>query len=225
MNFIHELVILPELEQINTSSGRFYATPDGDKFSSVTTILGTMLDKGGLDEWIARVGVQEAERIKNQAATRGTHLHSLCEDYVLNREVDIKKLLPLQKMLYLQIKRELDKHLTVVYGSESRMFSKKLKAAGSCDLIGRWKGRRAVIDFKTSRNPKSEEDILSYFLQCTIYAYMFWEMTGIMIPDIVVIIACDATSSALVYEKKAADYIDLAAKVCREFNELTISNK
>lgn len=224
MNFKHELVTLPELVQINTNSGRLYETPEGDKFSSVTTILGTMLDKGHLDQWIARVGQAEADRIKNQAATRGTHLHSLCEDFVLNKEVDVKKLMPLQKMLFTQIKKELLAHLQIVYGSEVRLYSKKLKAAGSCDLVGLWKGRRAVIDFKTSRNPKSEEDILGYFLQCTIYAYMFWEMTGIMIPDIVVIIACDALPYALVYEKKAADYIDMAAKICRKYNQLTLSS-
>lgn len=225
MKFKHELVTLPELEQINTSSGRFYQTPDGDKFSSVTTILGTMLEKGHLDEWIKRVGQREADRIKNQAATRGTHLHALMEDFVLNREVDETKLMPLQKMLFKQIKKALEENLEIVYGSEVRLYSKKLKAAGSCDLVGMWNGKRAVIDFKTSRNPKNEEDILSYFLQCTIYAYMFWEMTGIMIPTIVVIIACDASPYALVYEKKTVDYIDQAAKICREFNELTkISN-
>jgi genome maintenance exonuclease 1 len=198
-------------------------TPEGEHYSSVTTILGTMLDKGFLNDWIARVGEREAERIKNQAATRGTELHGLAEDYVLNRGVDTKKLMPLQKMLFNQIKKVLDENLEVVYGSELRLFSNKLKAAGSCDLIGQWNGRRAVIDFKTSRNFKGEDDILGYFLQCTIYAYMFWEMTGIMCTDIVVVIACDSTNQALVYTRKASEFIDQAAELCFEFNKLTSS--
>lgn len=224
MTFKHELITLPELEQVNSSSGRFYVTPEGDHFSSVTTILGTMMDKGHLDAWIERVGEREAERIKNQAGTRGTHLHALCEDFVLNKEVDVKSLLPLQKMLFLQIKKVLLQNLEVLYGSELRLYSKKLKAAGSCDVIGKWKGRRAVIDFKTSRNPKSKEDILGYFLQCTIYAYMFWEMTGIMCTDIVVIIACDALPFAQVYERKASEFLEQAAQICHEFQLTKLSN-
>jgi hypothetical protein len=77
MTFTHNLITLPELEQVNSSSGRYYVTPEGEHYSSVTTILGTMLDKGFLDDWIARVGEREAERIKNQAATRGTELSHL----------------------------------------------------------------------------------------------------------------------------------------------------
>ena len=175
MTFTHNLITLPELEQVNSSSGRYYVTPEGEHYSSVTTILGTMLDKGFLDDWIARVGEREAERIKNQAATRGTEIHGLCENYVLNREVNTKKLMPLQKMLFNQIKRVLDENLEVVMGSEVRLFSNKLKAAGSCDLIGQWNGRRAVIDFKTSRNFKGEDDILGYFLRA-FNLKPFWEL-------------------------------------------------
>jgi genome maintenance exonuclease 1 len=126
-------------------------------------------------------------------------------------------------MLFNQIKKVLDENLEVVYGSELRLFSNKLKAAGSCDLIGQWNGRRAVIDFKTSRNFKGEDDILGYFLQCTIYAYMFWEMTGIMCQDIVVIIACDSTNNALVYKRKASEFIEQAAQICHDF-QLTLSS-
>jgi hypothetical protein len=53
---------------------------------------------------------------------------------------------------------------------------------------------------------------------------MFWERTGIMCTDIVVIIACDSTNQALVYTRKAAEFIDQAAEICFEFNKLTSSS-
>jgi hypothetical protein len=50
---------------------------------------------------------------------------------------------------------------------------------------------------------------------------MVWEMTGIMCQDIVVIIACDSTNNALVYKRKASEFIEQAAQIYQEFNKLT----
>jgi len=223
MTFNHELIKnLPELEQINTDSGRFYLTPEGNRYSSVTTILGTMSDKSGLDQWRERVGAREADRIGNQAATRGTHFHSLCEDYVLNREVDVQSLMPLDKQLFNQTKKVLDANLTTLRGSESRLYSNKLKSAGSCDLICDWNGELAIGDFKTSAKPKDKEYILNYFLQTTAYSYMLWEQHRMMCKKIVVIIACDSLPHAQVYIEDPRKYID---KVVDMFDTFDYNNK
>ena len=107
------------LEQVNSSTGRFYVTPEGNNYSSVTTIIGAMSDDSWLKEWEARVGKREAQRVSRQAALRGTQFHENCERYVLNEEVNPTEMLPLEMQLFLQVKRALDKHnVDVIYGSE-----------------------------------------------------------------------------------------------------------
>mgnify|MGYP001107233739 CR=1 FL=1 len=209
----------PELEQVTTDAGRYYITPDGNKYSSVTTIIGAMSDKTWLEEWKERVGEREAERVSRQAALRGTQLHELAETWVLNRDVNVRALMPLQRMLFNQIKKSLEP-VDIVYGSELRLYSNRLKSAGSCDLFCKYAGKKTVLDFKTSRNPKEEEDILGYFIQCAMYAYMMFEMTGIMFPQIAVVISCDASNDASVFVKPTRDYLPQAVTMCDEYQKL-----
>ncbi len=57
----------------------------GYRLPSVTTILGRTKDETYLIQWIAKKGKEEAERIKTQAATRGTSMHKSLENYVLGK--------------------------------------------------------------------------------------------------------------------------------------------
>ena len=85
MRFDHSPHIdLPRARQINTPSGRRYQTPDGNVYPSITTVLGDQPEKRrAIAEWRARVGEQEANKISQQAARRGTDLHTLMEKYIL----------------------------------------------------------------------------------------------------------------------------------------------
>ena len=61
-----------------------------EKLPSVTTILSATQPQEKLDsiaKWKARVGVEEADRVKNTAANRGTAMHSILEGYILGKEV------------------------------------------------------------------------------------------------------------------------------------------
>ena len=58
---------------------------DGLRMPSVTTVLGATADKAWLERWIARVGEEEAERIKTAAAFRGTLLHTRMENLLLHQ--------------------------------------------------------------------------------------------------------------------------------------------
>jgi genome maintenance exonuclease 1 len=216
--FKHEIISVPELEQVNSSSGRYYVTPEGNHYPSVTTIIGSMSDKTWLKEWEERVGKREAQRISNQAGLRGTELHALCERYVLNKEINESALMPLEKMLYRQVKDAL-KDVDIIYGSELRLYSDRLKAAGSCDLFCRMNGKKTVLDFKTSKRPKEEKDILGYFLQTTMYALMIYELTGELFPKICVVITCDGDNKASVFEKNTNDYIQQVLKMCKDYHE------
>ena len=87
MNFDHELVEHKPVITYNTDGGRFYEIESGERFPSVTTILGSE-SNDGIQRWVERVGEEEANRVKKKAADRGTKLHKLCEDYI-NNDVSI----------------------------------------------------------------------------------------------------------------------------------------
>jgi hypothetical protein len=68
-----------ELEAFTENNKRYYTTPTGEKYPSVTTVLGSR-DKSWLYEWRKKVGEEEANRISQRASNRGTRLHKICED-------------------------------------------------------------------------------------------------------------------------------------------------
>ena len=60
----------------------------GYRLPSVTTILGKTKDQKFLKDWKAKVGEQEAERIKNLSSKRGTIMHKFLEHYILGTGYD-----------------------------------------------------------------------------------------------------------------------------------------
>lgn len=181
MRFDHSPHIdLPRARQINTPSGRRYQTPDGNVYPSITTVLGDQPEKRrAIAEWRARVGEQEANKISQQAARRGTDLHTLMEKYILGDEIDAKKTMPSTLARFRPVQKCLDENLQLVYASETPMFSDILRIAGTADLICEWNGEVTVVDFKTARKMKTADMITDYFVQATAYSIMFEEHTGI----------------------------------------------
>jgi genome maintenance exonuclease 1 len=196
-----------DLKAETTESGRLYATPTGERYKSITTVLGNY-NKQAIMEWRERVGAEEANKISTKAANRGTKVHKICEDYINNEisEMKMKMLMPDLKELFFKIKPIIDEKLDDVYSQEQALYSHKLKIAGRVDLIGMWNGKLSVIDFKTSTKQKEEENIQNYFMQCTAYALMFSELTGMWIDDIVVLIAT-GEGEAQVFERQIHDYV------------------
>lgn len=210
-----------ELERITEESGyRTYKTPDGFRYPSVTTVL-SGYNKEGLDAWIKRVGEKEAERIRNVAALKGSKLHTVCEDYLNNNlsAIRLKMTVPDIKDLFLQIKPVIDENISKVYGIEKQLFSHKLKLAGTTDLICEWKGKIALVDWKTSAKEKKEEYIRNYFLQLTAYAEMFEERTGTPIDNIIVVMASNFTTQPQVFEKTKGEFIPELYKYVSEYHE------
>ena len=191
---IFEHVKLPQLQfdlkAETTDSGRLYTTPEGNRYKSITTVL-SHYGKQGIYEWRKAVGEEYANEISRKAANRGTKVHKVCEDYL--------------KELFFKIKPIIDDNVGKVYTQEQALYSDKLRIAGRVDLIAEWNGRLSVIDFKTSTKQKIEENIQNYFMQCTAYALMFAERTGIWIDDIVVLIATEE-GPPQVFERQIHDY-------------------
>jgi genome maintenance exonuclease 1 len=212
MRFKHLPFDRIELTSIEKNGKRFYDV-NGDLFPSVTTVLSS-LSKDGINEWRARVGEEKAERIKNSAAARGTKLHLMCEDYVDNKEDFMKGRMPTTVDLFKQIQPYLDENLESVYAIEASLYSKKLRAAGKCDLICRMHGVNCIVDYKTSTSLKKEEWIESYFLQETAYAMMVEELYQIPIYYIITLIATEEGSLQF-FVKQPIDYVN---KVINTFN-------
>jgi genome maintenance exonuclease 1 len=189
--FIREELDFIELESYNENNKRFYKTPTGEKYPSVTTVLGG--DKTWLYEWRKQVGEEEANRISRHASTRGTRLHKMCEKYMLNDDNFANKQMPLTIELFKSIQSYIDS-VEVVYGNEIPLYSHELRTAGTTDVFCKIDGVNVILDFKTASKPKAEEDIESYFLQATTYGLMVKERFNIEVPKIVILIAIEGST-------------------------------
>ena len=197
---------LPDLNAEMTDLGRFYTTPEGKKYPSITTILGAASDSSWKEEWIARVGKEEAERVSKQATRRGTAVHEIAEFYLKNDPNYARGHMPANIQSFKNIQPFLDRHMGLIAGLEVALWSDTLKCAGRVDCIAKWNNEWSIIDFKTSKREKSRDDIHSYFMQCAAYSYMFYERTGIIPKQIVIVMTVDDGKS-LVFVEKASDWL------------------
>ena len=146
---------------------------NSSKLPSVTTILAaTQSDekRASLANWKAKVGDKKADEIKNQAATRGTNMHSHLE-YHLNGQglLDLSDGGQVARSMAQTI---IDKglgDLEEIWGNEVTLYYPDLYA-GQTDLVGIYQGRESIIDFKQSNKPKKDEWITDYFLQGAAYS-------------------------------------------------------
>jgi ATP-dependent exoDNAse (exonuclease V) beta subunit len=185
---------------------RFYVTPGGNKYPSVTTIT-SQYNKQSIMEWRKRVGEEEANRISSKAAGRGTRVHTMCENYLNNQEDYLQKQMPDAIVMFKTLQPLLNEYVNNIHALEVPLYSDYLRTAGRVDCIAEFDGAISVIDFKTSSKPKEDKWIQNYYMQCSAYAVMFEERTGIPVPRIVVMIAVDG-EKAQIFVKKRNDYID-----------------
>lgn len=207
---------LLELTSETTEKGRFYTTPEGNKYPSVTTVLTLGTDQSWKGEWIARVGKEEADRISRKATTRGTAVHEITEQYLRNNTFYTKGHMPANVMSFKKIQPFLDKNIGKIAGLEIPLYSDTLRTAGRVDCIAEWNGQWSIVDFKTSKKEKSRDDIHSYFLQCSAYAMMMYERTGILCKQAVIVMTVDEGSSLVFVEKTREwlpKFIELRKKV------------
>jgi len=209
--FIHNFIDVPECPRVVIDGQRYYDTPVG-KFKSVTTILGEKLTNKYIQEWKNRVGEEQASKVSTQAAKRGTAIHSLAESYLMNDKNWKRGAMPFNLELFSKIRPILDLNVGSIYGIEIPLYSAELKAAGTCDLLAGYRGINSVIDFKTSKRIKTENDIESYFIQATSYSIMAEELTNLRFPQIVIIMAVDH-EDPIVFVKDREEYEDRTRKL------------
>ena len=145
----------------------------GERLPSVTTILSaTQSDekKESIARWTARVGEEQATRVKDQAASRGTNMHLHLERYIDGKgHLDLTDEGQVAGNMAQTI---IDKglcDLSEIWGSEVVLYYPGLYA-GATDLVGVYDYEDSIVDFKQSNKPKRKEWIDDYFMQLGAYA-------------------------------------------------------
>jgi genome maintenance exonuclease 1 len=185
------------LKRVDTPEGRRYATPDGNKLPSVTTVLSATTPedkKEALQQWRNRVGHKKAQEITTEAASRGTRMHKFLEDYVITGKLNDSGSNPYSiqshKMADSIIRQGLC-NCTEYWGTEVPLYFPEVYA-GTTDLVGVHDGSESIMDHKQTNKPKKREWIDDYFVQLAAYATAHNELHGTKIRK-GVIFMCDPT--------------------------------
>ena len=194
---------------------RFYQTPDGQKYPSVTTVTG-LLTRDHIKLWRERVGEEEANKISSVAARRGTKMHSLFEQYLRAEEELVFENI-LDESMFKAVQPVLDDIIPVAL--EAGMYSDSLKMAGQVDCVGLWDNELCIIDFKTSAKYKEEYMADPWFHQMTAYAIMVEELTGEEIDSIVAVVAVDG-GGVQVFEADPRDYVEKLYELRNRYSTL-----
>ena len=222
--FIH-LAERPELSfgmiTENKNGKRHYATPSGELYPSITTVLGE-LNKAAISAWRKRVGETEANKISGKASRRGTRLHSVCESYIQNKEEYLNGETPHIVELFKTIEPILER-VDNIQGVELALYSEHFGIAGRTDCIAEFDGTLSVIDYKTSNKIKKKEWCEKFFAQGAFYGIAYEELTSIPVPQVVIIIAVENEQPQLFVEKRD-DWTHLIWKA-KKLYELNITNK
>jgi len=194
-----------ELKSESINSQRWYTTPAGGKYASVTTILGHK-EKPYLKEWQLSLGIEKAKKETKRCCDRGEAVHSMAEKYLNNDENHKVGYHPSDVAMFNQLRLKLNK-INNIRVQEIPLFSDVLKIAGRVDCIGEMDGVLSIIDFKTSNGIKTDEMVHDYKLQCTMYSLCWYEMFGEFIEDFAILIAVERGCAPLVFKGKVKDYI------------------
>ena len=216
MPFNHIDLDLQPLEREHIDGVRYYKIPDEEeliKMVSITSVT-SHFNKEIFVKWRKRVGNEEADKITKAATGRGTDMHTLTEHYLKNE--NLPEVRPISDFLFKIAKGKLNK-INNIYALEGPLYSKELGIAGTVDCIAEYDGELAIIDFKTSKKPKPRNWIEHYFVQCMAYGCMLYEMKGISIKKLVIIMACENGECVIYEERDKAKYIKLLGKYINKF--------
>lgn len=171
------------MSRVEIDGKRRYATPDGEKLPSVTTILDATKSeesKKALMEWRKRVGAQKAQEITTEAAGRGTRMHKWLENYIKTGATGDPGSNPYSLQSHTMAQTIISEGLikcNEYWGTEVPLYYPKIYA-GTTDLVGVHDGDEAIMDHKQTNKPKKREWIEDYFVQLAAYANAHNEVHG-----------------------------------------------
>ena len=209
------LLDFPVLKTKTVDKQRFYITPEGNEYPSITTVLSPR-NKEGLMKWRKKVGNDVATHIANKAAVRGSKVHKMCEDYLNGLDMEHHKKDFLPWCLFNELKKQTFDNISDIIGQELVLYSDKYKVAGRTDLIAEYKNELSIVDFKTSTSERKDSYNENYYIQTAAYAEMFEELTGQPINQIVILVV---TENGTVQEfiKDKQEYLPLLEETLEEW--------
>lgn len=169
---------IPDLDTIEGET-RYYKVDDETHLPSMTSLL-SQLDDGGIDEWIKRVGEDEAQKVVKTAVSRGNNLHDLSERYLMNtlQRRDVKG----PGSLLFNRNRKYLNELGPIVAIEAALYSRTYKYAGRVDCIAFHDKNLCIVDHKNTRRKidfkksYARKKVFSYMIQTCGYARAFKEM-------------------------------------------------
>jgi len=209
-----------DLSRVTQHGKRYYQNPWGDPVPSVTTILDKTKPPEAakaLREWRERVGHEEASRITNEAASIGTQMHDMMESWVKQTEYTGTSTLQARLMAEV-IQKNIEPHISEVWGSKVNLCYPQLYA-GTTDLVGVYKGKPTIMDYKQANKAKKKDWIHDYFIQGCMYAAAHNELYGTDIKDIAIFM-CTRDLEWLCFEISGSEFdyfMDVSTRRIEQF--------
>ena len=197
---------IPELNAEMINGVRYYDTPNGKKYPSITSLL-SKESREAIRQWRKRVGEEEANKITKKAANRGSLMHDVIEKYLYNKNL-LEEYNRSDLHFFNKVKRHINK-IDNIFALEIPVFCHDIELAGRADCIAEYDGVPSIIDFKTSRKPKKREWCKNYFMQASFYSLALQEMTGIKVSNLVLILSNENGTIDIFQDKRSNHLKDL----------------
>lgn len=205
---------ISELESETQADGsRFYVSPEGKKYPSVTTVTGWR-KKEMFKEWREK-NPDKSKRILE----KGTNFHDIVERYLNNQEVNLNNSGDIEAYSLFDNARNYLNRIQNVRVQEVSLHSDLLEMAGRVDCIAEYEEVPCIIDFKTSKRMKERSEIDNYFCQATAYSIMWKEITGENIPNLLILISTDY-GEVQEYKGNAMDYVRPLKEMIDEYKAI-----
>ncbi len=212
MTLLQEKYNYKPLTRDESTGRRLYATPEGHKVPSVTTILDKTKPaeaREALANWKKAVGEAKAQQITTEAASRGTRMHTYLENHIKGIKLPDSVSNPYAQQSLDMARKVIAEgfgNINEVWGSEVPLYFPELYA-GTTDCVGIHSGDESILDFKQTNKPKKIEWIDDYFLQLTAYALAHNEVHGTNIrKGVILMCSKDYQYQEFVLEPKDFDY-------------------
>ena len=212
MTLLNPKFTYTKLARDESTGKRLYATPDGFKVPSVTTVLDKTKpaeSRIALANWRKNVGEKKAQEIVTEAANRGTRMHTFLENYIKGDILKETVSNPYAQQSLTMAKIVIDKgfpKINEVWGSEVPLYFPELYA-GTTDCCGIHDGDESILDFKQTNKPKKLEYIGDYFLQLTANAMAHNEIHKTNIrKGVILMCSKDYEYQEFILEPKDFDY-------------------
>ena len=219
MRYIHQNITITQAKQVNEKNFRFYRTPDGSTPPSITTVLEKTMPNEkrlGLEKWKEDEG-KAAYHITELAKIYGTATHQAIEKTLNNK---ISRITSKMVQFHYDNLSKYIKKINNISGIELVLYSKSLNIAGTADCVAEYDGVLSIIDYKTKRSPQREAWLEDPFIQATAYSVMFEELTGIKVPQVVILVS-DEKGGSQEWVKNPDTYKEKLLTRIRLYNEIS----